>query len=118
MTRNIRDRFIIPEDDENDITLIDTITGETYTDNFTDVVAKLNEINNELVAHTIKEYMVKEANFTQMGGFSKHRNDRGQYIITSKNVIPKHSPIIEIKAPDAIWNERVTDLIWDILKEK
>lgn len=117
MTENNHNRFIIPEDDENDITLIDTVTGETYTDNFKDVVAKLNEISRELAIKTMNEYKLKRHHFTEMGGFSKHHDGDGKYNISSENVIPKYSPIIEIKSPNGIWNEIVTDLIYDILKE-
>ena len=38
MTENNCNRFIMPDvGDESDVTLIDIVTGETYTDNFEDV---------------------------------------------------------------------------------
>ena len=50
MTENNNDRFIIPDGDiDCDVTLIDTATGEEYTDNFEDVVVKMNKLDNELL---------------------------------------------------------------------
>ena len=113
----IKERFIMPDTDD-DITLIDTVTGETYTDNFEDVVAKLNEICDELMIYKSKEYALKESHFTKMGGFTVLRDGRGRYDICSENVIPKNNSVIRIKSPDTIWNKLVVDLLTDILTEE
>ena len=106
MTENIRNRFIMPDEGiETDVTLIDTVTGETYTYNFEDVVAKLNEICDELMIYKSKEYALKESHFTRMGGFTVLRYGRGRYDICSENIIPKNSSVIRIKSPDTIWNK-------------
>lgn len=119
MTENNRNRFIMPDlGTETDVTLIDTVTGETYEDNFEDVVAKLNEINNELMIYKSKEYALKESHFTKMGGFTMQRDGRGRYNLLSENVIPKNSAVIRIASPDTIWNKMVVDLLQDILTEE
>lgn len=116
MTENNQNRFIMPDyDDDSDVTLIDTATCEEYTYDFSKVVDKLNEINNELMFYKSREYAFKEEHFTKRGGFSFTRDGRGRYTITSENVIPKNSAIIEIKSPDTIWNNIIFDLIWNVL---
>ena len=41
------DRFIIPEDDDTDVTLLDNETGVEYESNFTDIVQLMNELDKE-----------------------------------------------------------------------
>lgn len=118
MIENKRNRFIMPEDDDTDITLIDTVTGETYTDNFEDVVAKLNEISGELAFHKSKYLALKDHHFTKMGGFTIERDGRGRYYICSENVIPKNSAVIRIASPNGVWNDLVADIFNDILTEE
>jgi len=41
-------RFVMPDGDlDTDVTLIDTLTGKEYEDNFNDIVDLLNELNDE-----------------------------------------------------------------------
>ena len=41
-------RFVMPDGDlDTDVTLIDTLTGKEYEDNFNDIVDLLNDLNDE-----------------------------------------------------------------------
>ena len=43
-------RFIIPTGDlDTDVTLIDTVTGKEYTDNFEDIVELMNDLDTDLL---------------------------------------------------------------------
>ena len=45
-------RFVMPDGDlDTDVTLIDTLTGKEYEDNFNDIVDLLNELNDENKLH-------------------------------------------------------------------
>lgn len=76
---------------------------------------KVCDMLNELSLHKIRYAELKEEHFTKMGGFSFTRDGRGRYTITSENVIPKNSAIINIKSPDTIWNAFVFEVIWNLL---
>jgi len=78
---------------------------------------KVCEMLNELSLWKIRYVEIKEAHFTKMGGFSMERDGRGRYNILSENIIPKNSPVIQIKSPDAIWNSIVADIFSDLLTE-
>ena len=110
-----RERFIIPDCDDCDVTLIDTVTGEHYTDNFSDIVAKMNELARELAICKGREIALREDSFTEMGGFTVERDHRGNYAIFSGNVVPKRSPVIKIMSPASHWNTVVKNLIWSII---
>ena len=82
-----------------------------------DDAQKVCDMLNELSLWKIRYNGLKEAPFTKMGGFSMERDGRGRYNILSENIIPKNSPVIQIKAPDAVWNSIVADIFSDLLTE-
>lgn len=111
-------RFTTDNGSHEDVTLVDNVTGIEYTDNFYNIVDLMNEMAKELAIYKGKYIELKEEHFTQMGGFSIEKDHRGNYAIFSRNVIPKHSPIVKIKSPDTIWNSILKDIIWDIIGEE
>lgn len=117
MTENNPNRFIIDvEETTQENAVFELGNFVCFADDTDSLVDRLNEISRELAIKTMNEYKLKRHHFTEMGGFSKHHDGDGKYSISSENVIPKYSPIIKIKSPNGIWNEIVTDLIYDILK--
>ena len=77
------ERFIIPDGEMDiDVTLIDTITGKEYTDNFEDIVAVMNDLDNEmmnarakstrltiLLKDIVTEYERKSGEFAKMAEY-------------------------------------------------
>ena len=79
---------------------------------------KVCDMLNELSSWKIRYNELKEAQYTKMGGFSMEHDCRGRYNILSENTIPKNNPVIQIKSPDAVWNDIVADIFSDLLTEE
>ena len=80
-------RFTTDNGSNEDVCLVDNVTGEEYEDNFEDIVDKMNELSEELAIYKSKYVGLKELTFTRMGGFSIEKDHRGNYAIFSENII-------------------------------
>ena len=116
MTGN--NRFMIdvePEFYENAV--FDLGNFVCFADDSDRLVEKLNELSAELAIYESKYIGLKELTFTRMGGFSMFRDRRGRYSILSENVIPKNSPVIQIKSPDTILNKFIADILCEAITD-
>ena len=112
----MKKRFTTDNGSHEDVCLVDNVTGEEYTDNFEDIVNKMNELAEELAILKSRYMGLGETSLARMGGFSIERDGRGRYNILSENIIPKNSSVVYIKSPDTRWNKFVAEILWDIIE--